>query len=202
MGSIPFAYLAVKWLRGIDLRTVGSGNVGATNAGRVLGRPAAVAIYLLDAVKGAGAVLTARGLSAAASPALEVACGLLAILGHVFPVWLRFKGGKGVATTTGVFAALTPAAFAIAGGVWLLTAALTRYVSLASIALGLALPAAIVLLEGRAAFAEGAPVFGLAVAAAVFIAARHAPNLRRVAAGTEPKIGRVKPATPAPEVPR
>ena len=140
LGSIPFAFLAVKWRRGVDIRTLGSGNVGATNAGRILGKPAAVAIYALDAGKGAASVLLARWLSAEADPLLEVGAGLLAIIGHVFPIWLGFRGGKGVATTTGVFAALMPIAFLIAGGAWIVVAAVTRYVSLASIALALAFP--------------------------------------------------------------
>jgi glycerol-3-phosphate acyltransferase PlsY len=126
-----------------------------------------------------------------------VACGLAAILGHMFPVWLRFKGGKGVATTTGVFAALVPLCFAIAGAAWILVAAATRYVSLASIALAVAFPAAVVALDPRA-FHENWPITALACASAVFIAVRHVPNLRRVLARTEPRIGESK-RSPAAE---
>ncbi|MBI3818305.1 MAG: glycerol-3-phosphate 1-O-acyltransferase PlsY [Planctomycetes bacterium] len=185
VGSIPVAYLAVKWRKGIDIRTVGSGNVGATNAGRVLGRRAAIAIYLADAGKGIGAVWIGRGLDV--SQPLEVACGLLAILGHVFPVWLKWKGGKGVATTTGVFLALAPRAFFVAGAVWLLVAAMTRYVSLASIALAIAFPIAIVAFD-RSVDERNAPLFALAIAVALFIIIRHITNIRRVLAGTEPRI--------------
>lgn len=194
LGSIPFAYLAVRVLRGVDIRSVGSGNVGATNAGRILGRPAAAAIYVLDAVKGALAVAIGRAASEGPNPALESACGLLAILGHVFPVWLGFRGGKGVATTTGVFACLTPVPFALSIGVWILTAAATRYVSLASVALGAALPVSICFVHGRDALARDLPVLVLAAAAGTFIAARHVANLKRILAGTEPRIGGVKPS--------
>lgn len=191
-GSIPFAYLAVKMVKGVDIRTVGSGNVGATNAGRILGRPAAVGIYLLDSAKGAGAVLLGRWIAPGAG--IEIGCGLLAIIGHVFPVWLKFRGGKGVATATGVFVALHPVAMLIAGAAWLLTAAVTRLVSIASIALAFAFPAAILLLRtprapGEAAFRDGElPLFLFACAAGLFIIIRHIPNIRRVLAGTEPRM--------------
>jgi len=187
LGSIPFAFLAVRALRGVDLRTVGSGNVGATNAGRVLGRRWATAIYVLDAAKGAGAVLFGRAISP--EPALHAGCGLLAILGHVFPIWLGFRGGKGVATTTGVFAALVPLAFVISGGVWIAVAAATRFVSLASVALALALPIAVVALAPDEAFRSRLPVTALAATAGLFLIVAHVPNIRRVLAGTEPKIG-------------
>ncbi len=187
LGSIPFAYLAVRWRAGIDIRTAGSKNVGATNAGRILGRPWAVAIYVADAGKGAGAVVMAREAAGAGS-LVQVGCALLAIVGHLFPVWLRFRGGKGVATTTGVFAALAPFAFLIGGATWCLVAATSRYVSLASVALALALPVAVVALDPEGAFGAGLPVTGLAAAAAVFVVLRHVPNLQRVRAGTEPKI--------------
>ena len=202
LGSIPFAFLAVKWRRGVDIRTLGSGNVGATNAGRILGKPAAVAIYALDAGKGAASVLLARWLSAEADPLLEVGAGLLAIIGHVFPIWLGFRGGKGVATTTGVFAALMPIAFLIAGGAWIVVAAVTRYVSLASIALALAFPLAMAAVDREEAFRERLPVTILGIVAALFILVRHMPNIRRVLARTEPKIGaRREPPPPPPAAP-
>jgi acyl phosphate:glycerol-3-phosphate acyltransferase len=178
----------VRALRGVDIRTVGSGNVGATNAGRVLGRPWGVAIYLLDAAKGAGAVLLGRWL-ARDDPALQAGCGLFAILGHVFPVWLRFRGGKGVATMTGVFAALVPRAFLIAGAAWVAAAALTRFVSIASVALALALPIAVIAFHREDAFRSRLPITLLSLAASAFVIVRHLPNLRRVVEGTEPRIG-------------
>jgi len=197
LGSIPFAFLAVRILKGVDIRSVGSGNVGATNAGRVLGRPAAIAIYLLDAAKGAAAVWIGRALSSG-DPSVEAGCGLLAIVGHVFPVWLRFRGGKGVATTTGVFAALVPAAFALAGGVWIVVAGATRYVSLASIALAVALPIAVIGLAPERAFGSHTPITALAAAAGLFVAVKHRANVRRVLEGTEPRIGERR-AAPPPE---
>ncbi|MFN0207586.1 MAG: glycerol-3-phosphate 1-O-acyltransferase PlsY [Planctomycetota bacterium] len=187
LGSIPFAYLAVKIVKGVDIRTLGSGNVGATNAGRILGRRAALGIYLLDAGKGAGAIGIAYFLLPT-NTLFAVGCGILAILGHCFPVWLRFEGGKGVATTTGVFLALQPAAFLIAGAIWILTAAASRFVSLASIALAIAFPIAIYILNGAEYCKAQWPVMALALLAAIFIIARHIPNLKRVAAGTEPKM--------------
>lgn len=190
IGSVPFAWLAVLLWKGVDIRTVGSGNVGATNAGRILGRRAAVGIYLLDAGKGAAAVFLARAFDPLIRQ--EVVCGLFAIIGHCFPVWLRFRGGKGVATTTGVFLALAPVAFLIAGAVWLAIAAVTRFVSMASIGLALAFPTAFLLLRGRNALEAELPILILAATAAFFIIIRHIPNMKRVRAGTEPRIGERK----------
>lgn len=188
LGSIPFAYLAVKVAKGVDIRTVGSGNVGATNAGRILGRPAAVGIYCLDAAKGAGSIAMARAVASGETTPQVVLCGILAVIGHCYPVWLNFRGGKGVATTTGVFLALEPMAFVIAGAAWIVTAAVTRYVSIASIALALAFPVAIFAVHGLDYCKTDWATPALAVIAALFIIIRHVPNLKRVAAGVEPKI--------------
>ena len=166
-----------------------------------MGKPAAVAIYALDAGKGAGSVLLARALAPEPTPLLEVGAGLLAIIGHVFPIWLGFRGGKGVATTTGVFAALMPIAFLIAGGAWIVVAAVTRYVSLASIALALAFPLAMAAVDRGEAFRERLPVTILGIVAALFILVRHMPNIRRVLARTEPKIGARRAPPPSPSAP-
>ena len=131
VGSVPFAHLLSR-RRGIDLRQVGSGNIGASNVLRTSGvRPAVVAMCL-DAVKGALAVGVAARL--ASGPAFPVAAGVAAVLGHVYPVWLRFRGGKGVATAAGVFAVIAPAALGTACAVFVATVWLTRYISVGSLA--------------------------------------------------------------------
>jgi acyl phosphate:glycerol-3-phosphate acyltransferase len=181
LGSIPFAFLLSRRWAGLDIRNAGSGNVGAANVLRTSGVGAAVAVMLLDVAKGAGSVLVAERLSAGASA--PAAAGLAAIVGHIYPVWLRFRGGKGVATACGVFSVLTPAALGPAvalfvGAVWL-----TRFVSLGSVLATVAI--------GPVAYALHAPtaVVACAVAAAVVIVFRHRSNLVRLARGTERRIG-------------
>ena len=180
-GSIPFAYLLARRRRGVDLRYVGSGNVGAANVMRTSGVLDAVLVALLDAAKGAVAVLVAQRLSA--EPATPVAGGLASIMGHVYPVWLGFRGGKGVATAAGAFAVLTPVAVAIAGATFALAIAVTRYVSMGSVAAAITLAATAAALDVSAAIAVGA------VIAAVIIIHRHRGNLARLLAGTERRIG-------------
>jgi glycerol-3-phosphate acyltransferase PlsY len=180
MGSIPFAQLLSK-RRGVDLRRVGSGNVGATNVLRTLGVKPAVLAMVLDAVKGTVAVLVAQRLTNGV--AAPVVAGLASMIGHVYPVWLRFRGGKGVATAAGAFAVLTPVAAAAAVGVFLLAVAITRFISVGSMA------AAITLASW--AIASDAPTIvgiGAAVAAA-FVIVGHRANVLRLAAGTERRIG-------------
>ena len=180
VGSIPFAQLLSK-RRGIDLRRVGSGNVGATNVLRTLGvRPAVVAM-MLDAVKGTVAVLVAQRLTNGV--AAPVMAGLASMIGHVYPVWLRFRGGKGVATAAGAFAVLTPLAVAAAMGVFLLTVALTRFISVGSMAAALTL--------AGWAIASDAPTavgIGAAIGAALVIIG-HRANVLRLVAGTERRVG-------------
>jgi glycerol-3-phosphate acyltransferase PlsY len=181
LGSIPFAFLLSRRWAGLDIRKAGSGNVGAANVLRTTGIGAAVAVMLLDVAKGAGSVLVAERLSAGATaPAVA---GLAAIVGHIYPVWLRFRGGKGVATACGVFSVLTPAALGPAvalfvGAVWL-----TRYVSLGSVLATVAI--------GPVAYALHAPgaVVACAVGSAIVIVFRHRSNLARLVAGTERRIG-------------
>jgi acyl phosphate:glycerol-3-phosphate acyltransferase len=180
VGSIPFAQLLSK-RRGIDLRRVGSGNVGATNVLRTLGvRPAVVAM-MLDAVKGTVAVLVAQRLTNGV--AAPVMAGLASMIGHVYPVWLRFRGGKGVATAAGAFAVLTPVAVAAAIAVFLLTVALTRFISVGSMAAALTL--------AGWAIASDAPTavgIGAAIGAALVIIG-HRANVLRLVAGTERRVG-------------
>lgn len=179
-GSIPFALLAGRHLRGIDIRRAGSGNIGAANILRTSGLRIALLVMVLDAAKGAAAVIWAGRLAGAEAGA---AAGLAAVVGHIYPVWLRFRGGKGVATAAGVFSVLTPGAFATAAAVFLATVWLTRYVSLGSVLASALLP--------PIAYGLGAPrTFVLtAAAAAALILLRHRSNLARVRAGTERRIG-------------
>jgi acyl phosphate:glycerol-3-phosphate acyltransferase len=179
-GSIPFAFLLAR-RRGIDLRHAGSGNVGAANVLRTSGVPNAVIAFVLDAAKGAVVVLVAQRLSA--EPATPVAGGLASIIGHIYPVWLGFRGGKGVATAGGVFAVLTPAALGIAAAVFVLAIWVTRYISVGSMA------AAVTLAVTTAAMDVPAAVTVGTVIAAVIIVHRHRENLARLIAGTERRVG-------------
>ena len=180
MGSIPFAQL-LSQRRGVDLRRVGSGNVGATNVLRTLGVRTAVLAMVLDAVKGTVAVLVAQRLTSGVTP--PVAAGLASMIGHVYPVWLRFRGGKGVATAAGAFAVLTPAAMAIAAGVFLLVVSLTRFISVGSMVAALTL-------AGWAIVSGAPPVVGIGASiAAAMVLVGHRANLSRLVAGTERRIG-------------
>lgn len=180
-GSVPFAFLLAR-RAGIDVRSAGSGNVGAANVLRTTGTWRGLAVMLLDVGKGAAAVglahLTSGGY------ALPAASGAAAVIGHIYPVWLRFHGGKGVAVAAGVFGVLTPLATAVTGVLFLAVVGITRYVSLGSIAATLALP--------PIAWLSGAPaaVVGAAVGSAALIVFRHRGNLRRLRAGTERRLGR------------
>jgi acyl phosphate:glycerol-3-phosphate acyltransferase len=180
MGSIPFAQLLSK-RRGVDLRRVGSGNVGASNVLRTLGVRPAVLAMMLDAVKGTVAVLVAQRLTNGV--AAPVMAGLASMIGHVYPVWLRFRGGKGVATAAGAFAVLAPVAAAVAAGAFLLTVALTRFISVGSMVAALTLAAW--------AIASDAPTIvgiGAAIGAALVLIG-HRANVERLVAGTERRVG-------------
>jgi glycerol-3-phosphate acyltransferase PlsY len=185
LGSIPFGYLLYKATEGGDVREIGSGNIGATNVLRAAGPAVAIATLLLDAGKGFSAVLIARHL--AGDFHWVVLAAFLSIVGHVFPVFLNFKGGKGVATGFGAFLPLAPAPVACAAGVFILTAALTRYISLASIT-ALATFPIILLLWGESA----TPLFAGAVASAALIISRHATNIHRLRSGEERRLGRTR----------
>ncbi|PYR68137.1 MAG: acyl-phosphate glycerol 3-phosphate acyltransferase [Acidobacteria bacterium] len=180
LGSIPFALLLTR-SRGVDLRVAGSRNVGAANVLRTTGVMPAVAVMLLDAAKGAAAILAARLLTD--NLTVVMTAGLAAIVGHVYPAWLGFRGGKGVAASAGVFVMLAPLATAIAALVFVLTIFVTRFISAGSIAGALAL--AIATLAGNAP----GPVIAGAIAAALLVMHRHRDNVSRLLAGTERRIG-------------
>ncbi len=184
LGSIPFGYLLVRWQKGIDVRTTGSGSIGATNVMRNLGSAGFVITFLLDLGKGSAAVLLARRITGEGSVWMAAAA-VAAVLGHCFPVWLKFHGGKGVATGVGVFIMLAPlevalvlAIFAVVVGVW-------RYVSLGSIIATAAFPFLVHLVK----HAPLAITLGAAGAAAIIIARHHA-NITRLLKGTESRLGK------------
>jgi glycerol-3-phosphate acyltransferase PlsY len=185
LGSIPFSFLLARLVGGVDIRRVGSGNVGATNVARALGLGTGLVALGLDAAKGVAAVLLARSLLAPGgpSPAGEALAGLSAILGHNFTPFLRFRGGKGVATGAGVFGVLAPWALLAAVLVFLITVAVSRMVSLGSVVAAAVLPIAVHLLEGG----RGATLAAGAVA--ILVIARHRANLWRIARGTERRLG-------------
>jgi glycerol-3-phosphate acyltransferase PlsY len=181
LGSIPFAFVLSRRLRGIDIRRSGSGNVGAANVLRTSGVPAAVLVMALDMAKGAGSVIVVqRWLGGEAAPA---AAGVAAVVGHIYPVWLHFRGGKGVATACGVFTVLTPWAMAPVIALFVVTVWLTRYISLGSVVATMAL--------GPIAYGlrAPAPVVAAAVGGAAVIVFRHRSNLRRLWSGDERRIG-------------
>ena len=182
VGSLPLGYLVASRAKGIDLRRVGRGNVGATNAYRTAGLAAAVIVILVDVAKGASSVFfAARFATGAVDP---VAAGIAAIIGHVYPVWLRFHGGKGVATACGVFWMLAPLATAVSASVFVIVVWMTRYVSLGSIVATVALPPLAWLTDKPMTVVVGAAV------AAILIVQRHRANLARLQQGIERRLGR------------
>jgi glycerol-3-phosphate acyltransferase PlsY len=183
LGTIPFGLLLTRAAGLGDIRQIGSGNIGATNVLRTGNKALAAATLLLDAAKGAAAVLI--GAWVAGNHGV-LAAGLGALLGHIFPVWLGFKGGKGVATGCGVALAAAPLAALPAALVWLGTAVITRISSAGALAACVAAP-----LIG-AIVGTALPVEALLILAAALIIARHHANIRRLIAGTEPRIGRGK----------
>jgi glycerol-3-phosphate acyltransferase PlsY len=197
LGSVPTGFMVGK-ARGIDIRTMGSGNIGATNVLRYFGTVAGVAVLLIDALKGllAVAVLTRfiwHIYGTTPDPLnrewLEIVAALAAILGHNFTCWLRFKGGKGIATSAGVLIALVPYALLIILGVWIIVLALTRYVSLASICASFTLP--------FATWITGGSFTLIAITAAMTTLAiyKHKSNIQRLLKGTETRLGRKAPAS-------
>jgi glycerol-3-phosphate acyltransferase PlsY len=207
LGSIPTGYLVAR-VKGIDIRTIGSGNIGATNAMRALGKPAGIFVLLVDSLKGYAACAflppwiynwlephyfgLAPGFSAASvelQMRFYVVAGVFVVLGHNFTCWLGFKGGKGVATSAGVFLALAPLALGIALGVWVVVFALSRYVSVASMAAAVALPATVWLTSNSLALRLVTTALGL------LVIARHKGNIERLCHGTERRFG-TKTASP------
>ena len=186
LGSIPFGYLIVRWQRGIDVRSTGSGSIGATNVMRNLGILGFAATFVLDAGKGLLAVLLASALTHE-NASWAAAAAFAAVLGHCFPVWLKFRGGKGVATGVGVFLALAPWQVVLALLIFALVLAIWRYVSLASIVATAAFPLLVYLMKHPPIQV----VLG-AAGAALIIISRHHGNIRRLLQGTENKVGRKK----------
>jgi glycerol-3-phosphate acyltransferase PlsY len=189
-GSLPFGLWLGRTFRGVDVRTLGSGNLGATNVFRSLGRGLGIATLALDMLKGALPVAilphTPLGGSFPGGPAAcAVVAGLAAVLGHMFTFLASFRGGKGVATTAGVVLALDPPAFAIAGAVFVVTVALSRYISLGSILGALAFVAMLAL---RARGADAPLTIGFGALVALLVIVRHAGNIRRLARGEEPRF--------------
>jgi glycerol-3-phosphate acyltransferase PlsY len=176
-GSIPFGLLIARAATGADVRAVGSGNIGATNVARAAGRPAALATLVLDALKGLVPVLIAAR-SPEAPPLLAPACAVAAVLGHCYPVWLRFRGGKGVATGLGVSLALAPWAAAAGGLTWLALYKAFRISSVGSLA------GVLVALAVAAATADRFAVYGL-LGVSALIVARHKANIQRLLARQE-----------------
>jgi glycerol-3-phosphate acyltransferase PlsY len=181
IGSIPFALILARRWGASDLRLVGSGNLGAANVMRASGVTAGVLVALLDMAKGAASVWLAARFSA--GPALPAVAGVAAIVGHIYPVWLRFRGGKGVATACGVFSVLTPLALPPALAIFAAVVWLTKYISLGSVLASLALP--------PLAYALGSPAPAVlaALAASIIIVFRHRSNVVRLRTGTERRIG-------------
>jgi glycerol-3-phosphate acyltransferase PlsY len=192
IGSIPTGFLMAR-ARGVDIRSVGSGNIGATNVFRVLGKGPGIVVLLIDALKG---FIPATLLPMLFVPDvtgngarylyLAVIAGFCAILGHNYTCWLRFKGGKGVATSAGVVIAWVPIAFLIALATWLVVLAVSRYVSLASILAAVVLPFAVWGTDRRVF------MIGIATLVSVLAIYKHRANIQRLLAGTENRIGKKK----------
>lgn len=186
LGSIPFGLLLAKLFGGPDVRKTGSGNIGATNVARVVGPFAGILTLLLDAAKGALAVWLAARV-AESDATVMILAGLFAMLGHCFPIWLRFRGGKGVATAAGVFLTLSPSAMVGAFILFLLVVAFWRYVSLASLAAAAAIPLLIYLLWAPH-FAPPQSITLGSLAIALLVIIQHRGNMARLARGEEPKF--------------
>lgn len=197
LGAVSFAVLAGR-MKGVDIRRHGSGNPGATNAIRVLGKPLGLAVFFLDFLKGCAPVLAARVLFQGRldPPAVEFlafACGGAAVLGHIYSPFLGFRGGKGVAAAAGLFLAVQWDAALLSFAVFFLVRALSRYVSLSSVALGIAFPLLLFLLHRERALGEMGGVLAGSIVLAVLITVRHRSNLVRIVRGEEPKVGERAP---------
>ena len=180
LGSIPSSWLAGRWLKGIDLRELGSGSTGATNVLRQVGKGPALVVFLIDVGKGAAAVLIARALGL--GDWIQVLAGLTALAGHIWPVWLGFKGGKAVATGLGLFLGLAWPVGLASFGVFLAVFSLSRYVSLASVLAAISLP--LLMAAGTSSNAN----LVVALVAMLLVLWRHRSNIKRLINGTEPKL--------------
>jgi glycerol-3-phosphate acyltransferase PlsY len=194
LGSIPFGYLA-GWIASIDIRKVGSGNIGATNVLRVLGKRYGYPVFVLDFLKGLGAVRIAMAITMAVRPestspeVIGVLAAISAVIGHSFPIWLKFRGGKGVATSAGALFGLMPLATVIGAAIWILTFLLTRYVSVASVISSVALPFVIAIMTWLNQ-TDGKVLFYSSLCIAALVIWRHHSNLSRLVRGTEPRFTR------------
>jgi glycerol-3-phosphate acyltransferase PlsY len=192
LGSIPTGFLWGK-ARGIDIRTVGSGNIGATNVMRALGNGPGIAVLLIDAAKGFVPVFFAPQIFPNLNRnALQIVCCLFVIAGHNWTCWLNFKGGKGIATSGGALLAFLPYPLLCALGVWLIMFGIGRYISFASISAAIALPVATWLIE------KNAMLFWFAAIVAAVAIYKHKSNIQRLVAGTESRIGRAASPRPPP----
>jgi glycerol-3-phosphate acyltransferase PlsY len=180
IGSIPFGYLIVRKTIGADIRQTGSGGTGATNVSRRAGKAAGVLTLLLDAAKGCVAVVIAKAVSG--DDWVIAAAAIAALVGHIFPVWLSFRGGKGVATGVGIFLVLAPLALLCAGVVFIAIVALTRYVSLGSIIAAILIPVFVWLLT------DLRPLLLAAIVGAALIVFAHRGNIQRLVSRTESRI--------------
>ena len=181
LGSIPSGWLAGCWLKGIDLRELGSGSTGATNVLRQVGKGPALVVFLIDVGKGAAAVLIARALGL--GDWIQVLAGLTDLAGHIWPMWLNFKGGKAVATGFGMFLGLAWPVGLASFGVFLLTLWLFRIVSLSSVLAAVSLPLLMISFSGIGSYIL------IALVAMGLVLWRHRSNLARILEGSEPKVG-------------
>ena len=183
LGAIPNGLLIAR-LKGVDLQKVGSGNIGATNVFRCVGKGWGVLAFVLDAVKGFVPAFFFPRLLESAPPWLGLACGVAAVAGHNWPVWLKFKGGKGVSTSAGMLLGIAPAAVGIGFAVFALAVALTRFVSLGSILAAVAVPTAYLWMNG----ADNRLLAGALVLMGLLVIVKHRANVKRLLNGTEPRI--------------
>ena len=185
LGSIPSGFLAGQWCKGIDLRTIGSGSTGATNVLRNVGKGPALAVFFVDVAKGAAAVLLARSLNptSALIDWIQVLAGLAALAGHIWPVWLGFKGGKAVATGFGMFLGLAWPVGLACFGMFMAVFSISRIVSLASVVAAVSLPLLM------AAGSDSNANLVVALVAMLLALWRHRSNIQRLINGTEPQVG-------------
>jgi len=185
LGSVPFGYLIVRLVRGVDIRETGSGSIGATNVVRAMGKRWGILVFALDVAKGFLPALAGMRIG---SPAVACCAGLAAVAGHNWPCFLAFRGGKGVATSCGVVLAVFPPGLAAGLAAWAVSLKLWRYVSLSSMIGGAALLAAALAFQDEP-FGADLPVTVLAVTAAALSVIRHRANVGRLLKGTEPRVG-------------
>lgn len=216
IGSIPFGYILVKLKKGVDIRKLGSGNIGATNVARVLGVPWGILCFLLDTAKGyiptayiityhpfyhpiissysSNGETTFFSVIWAMSPAFGIPIGVGIIMGHLFPLYLQFRGGKGVATSLGVFMAIVPISTFIAFVIWLIFFVALRYVSVSSIIAAISLPLTSLIIYDYSFRVQGLMLYRniyiviTCFIASILIITKHIPNIKRLIAGTEPKV--------------